>query len=134
MIRINIEFKGEPDIPPSHLSFEYKDEIDEITFCNVVNIIKQKLSRHLKINLYETLTIYCSYIIEDLRSKKSVVDIQQNAKKLLVSDNVMIGVPHLLKRIIFQVQLDNDDVFKKLVFEEPLEIDEYIMPTKSLKE
>jgi len=133
MIRINIEFKGELDIPPSYLFYEYRDKTDEITFYNVVNTIQTKLSRNSKINLYETLIIYCSYIIEELRAKKPTIDIQKNAKKILLSDNVMIGVPHMLRRIIFQVKLDNNDHFTKLLFKKPLNIDQYILTTKSVK-
>jgi urease gamma subunit len=127
MIQIKIQFKGEPDIPSSYLSFEYIDNIDEITFYNLVNIIQRKLSRNLKINLYETLVIYSSYIIGELRSKKPIIDIQKNAKKLLLADNVMIGVPNMLRRIIFQVKLDNDDHFTEVLFEKPLDIHQYIL-------
>ncbi|HSF51471.1 MAG TPA: urease subunit gamma [Nitrososphaeraceae archaeon] len=129
MIQIKIQFKGESDIPPSYLCFEYRDKIDEITFYNVVNMIKGKLSRNLKINLYETLLIYSSSIIDQLRSKKPIIDIQKNAKKLLLSDNVMIGVPNMLGRTIFQVKLDNDDHFTEVLFEKPLDIDQYILAT-----
>ncbi|HJT85141.1 MAG TPA: urease subunit gamma [Nitrososphaeraceae archaeon] len=127
MIQIKIQFKGEPDIPSSYLSFEYIDKIDEITFYNLVNMIQQKLSRNLKINLNETLVIYSSYIIDELRSKKSIIDIQNNVNKLLLTDNVMIGVPNMLRRIIFQVKLDNDDHFTEVLFEKPLDIHQYIL-------
>lgn len=123
MIRINIEFKGEPDIPPSYLCYEYIDKLDEIAFRNIVYIIKEKLSNNLKINLYETLIIYSSYIVNELRSKKSIEFIQKNAQNLLLADNVMIGVPNLLKRILFQVKLDDYDHFINLLFQEPLKID-----------
>jgi urease gamma subunit len=123
MIRINIEFKGEPDIPPSYVFYEYRDRLDEIAFHNIVYIIQKKLSNNLKINLYETLIIYCSYIVNELRSKKSIASIQKNAQNLLLSDNVMIGVPNLLKSILFQVNLDDYDHFFNLLFQEPLKID-----------
>jgi len=131
MIKIKIQFKGEPDIPSSYVSFEYRDKIDEITFYNVVNMIQGKLSRNLKINLYETLIIYSSYIIDELRSKKPIIDIQKDAKKLLLSHNVMIGVPNMLKRTVFQVKLDNNDHFTEILFEKQLDIDQYILATNS---
>ncbi|HYZ50484.1 MAG TPA: urease subunit gamma, partial [Nitrososphaeraceae archaeon] len=63
------------------------------------------------------LIIYLAYIIENLRANKAVKTIEENARKVLSVNQVMIGVPDSLKKIIFEIKIgdDNETVRKEMV-------------------
>ncbi len=125
MIHINVLVKGEQDIPPITKQFQYDNYSEEI-FLAGVEMTKKRLANNLKINLNETLLIYCAYIVSELRSGKTVSTIQKNVHRLLSPDKVMIGVPGSMQRIVFEVNIDN--TFKATIkFEEPIQIREYIL-------
>ncbi len=129
MIRINALVKGEPDVPPITTKFEY-DSSSEKIFLNGVNVVKARLDNNLRINIYETLLVYCAYIVSELRSGKTVSTIQNNAHRILSPDKVMIGVPESIQKIIFDVIID--DRPKEIVtFEKPIPISNYILVPKS---
>ncbi len=129
MILINTFVKGDPDVPPITPKFEY-DSSSEKIFLNGVNIIKNRLANNLRINLYETLMIYCTYIVSELRSGKTVSSIQDNANRVLSPDKVMIGVPESIRKIVFDVIID--DRPKEIVtFVEPILIRDYILVSEN---
>ena len=129
MILINAFVKGDPDVPPITPKFEY-DSSSEKIFVNGVNIIKNRLANYLRINLYETLMLYCAYIVSELRSGKTVASIQENANRILSPDKVMIGVPESIRKIVFDVIID--DRPKEIVtFVEPILIRDYILVSEN---
>lgn len=129
MIRINALVKGEPDLPPITPKFEY-DSSSEKIFLNGVNVVKARLDNNLRINIYETLLVYCAYIVSELRSGKTVSTIQDNAHRILSPDNVMIGVPESIQKIVFDVIID--DRPKEIVtFEKPIPTSNYILVPKT---
>ncbi len=74
--------------------------------------------------------LYCAYIVSELRSGKTVASIQENAHRVLSPDKVMIGVPESIRKIVFDVIID--DRPKEIVtFEEPIPISNYILVHKS---
>ena len=90
---------------------------------------KKRLANNLKINLNETLLVYCAYIVSELRSGKTVSTIQKNVHRILSPDKVMIGVPGSIQRIVFYVNIDNK--FKETIkFDEPIQISDYILASK----
>ncbi len=129
MILINTFVKGDPDVPPITPKFEY-DSSSEKIFVNGVNIIKNRLANNLRINLYETLMVYCAYIVSELRSGKTVSSIQDNANRVLSPDKVMIGVPESIRKIVFDVIID--DKPKEIVtFVEPILIRDYVLVSEN---
>ena len=129
MILINAFVKGDPDVPPITPKFEY-DSSSEKIFVNGVNIIKNRLANNLRINLYETLMVYCAYVVSELRSGKTVSSIQDNANRVLSPDKVMIGVPESIRKIVFDVIID--DRPKEIVtFVEPILIRDYILVSEN---
>jgi urease gamma subunit len=130
MIYVKAVIKGEDDIPPFTRLFEYCDKSDQSIFFNSIKMIKEKLSKNLKINVNECLMIYCAYIVEQLHTNKSIKSIEQDATKVLSVTQVMIGVPESLKKITFEVRLDdyNNNVRKQIVnINEPLPTSRYIL-------
>jgi urease gamma subunit len=126
MIAIKAEVMGEPDVPPFTRLFEYADESDEQIFFDSLELIKEKLAKNLRINTNESLALYCGYVVDQLRACRSIDSIENNAAKILESDNVMIGVPETLRTISFEVILDNLPK-KKIFFIEPIPATSYKM-------
>jgi len=129
LIHIKAVVKGEQDIPPITKQFQYENNSEEIFFSGA-EMIRERLLKNLKINLNETLLLYCAYIVAELRSGKTVSEIQNNAHRILTPDKVMIGVPESIQRIDFDIIIDNKprEVVK---FEEPIPISNYILVPKT---
>jgi len=74
--------------------------------------------------------VYCAYIVSELRSGKTVSSIQDNANRVLSPDKVMIGVPESIRKIVFDVIID--DKPKEIVtFVEPILIRDYILVSEN---
>ncbi len=115
---------GESDISFTKL-FEFRNE-DDVIFHNVIELVKDKLSKNLKLNVNEALLVYCAHIVSELRSNKSESEIVNNSSKILTRDNVLIGVPETLREITFNITLDNFP--KKIIrYIEPIPTENYIM-------
>ena len=124
MIRIDIVVNGESDLSFTKL-FEFRNE-DDIIFHNVVKLVKDKLSKKLKLNVNEALLVYCAHMVSEIRSNKSESEIVNNSSKILTRDNVLIGVPETLREIIFNITLDNFP--RKIIrYIEPIPTANYIM-------
>ena len=130
MIYVKVTAKGEPDTPPITHTFFYADESDEKIFYNSVNMIKEKLDRNLKININESLVIYCAYVIGKLRANEMINGIERNAHKILSPDKVMIGVPESLRKIVFEVKIDRLPK-RRVILKEPITITNYILSAKN---
>src|SRR3712207_570485 len=100
MMYVEVIVKGEPDTAPFKHTFFYADESDEKLFYDSVNMIKEKIDKKLKININESLVIYCAYVIGKLRANEPISVIERNAQKILSPDKVMIGVPESLRKIV----------------------------------
>lgn len=127
MICVKALVKGEDDdIPPFTRVFEYRNKSDELIFFNSVNMLREKLSKNLKINTNEALMLYCSYIVSQLRTHTPISSIEKEAKKVISAKNVMIGVPETLRKIIFEASVD-DLPKHAFTFDEPIRIPEYVL-------
>jgi urease subunit gamma len=116
--------KGESDITFTKL-FEFRNE-DDVIFHNAIELVKDKLSKNLKLNVNEALSAYCAYIVSEIRSNKPESEIINNSSKILTRDNVLIGVPETLREITFNITLDNFP--KKIIrYIEPIPTANYIM-------
>ena len=131
MIHIKVTVKGEPDTAPFTHTFFYADESDEKLFYNSVNMIKEKLDKNLKININESLVIYCAYVIGKLHTNETINIIEKNAQKILSPDNVMIGVPESLRKIVFEVKIDKLPK-SRIILKEPITISNCILTAKKI--
>jgi urease gamma subunit len=130
MIYVQVTAKGEPDTAPIRHIFFYADESDEELFYNSVNMINEKLDKNLKININESLVIYCAYVIDKLRANETISVIERNARKILPPDKVMIGVPESLRKIVFEVKIDKLPK-RRVILKEPITISNYILAAKN---
>ena len=126
MIHIKITVKGEPDVSPFTRIYQYSTKTDEEIFINSITMIKNRLNKNLKININEVIIVYSALIVSELRNGKPIEQIQKNASCLLSPEQVMIGVPETLRKVSFEVILD-DESMKLVVLNTPIQISDYIL-------
>lgn len=126
MINIKAAVKGEPDTTPFRCTFLYVSKSDEQVFHNSVEMIQEKLDKNLRININESLIIYCAYAISELRARKPVTVIERNAQKILPPEKVMIGVPESLRKITFETRIDKLPK-RRITLKEPIATSNYIL-------
>lgn len=104
-MKIAILIEGESDIKPFTKVFHYSQE-NEFIFFNSIEVIKNKISRNLKLNINETLALFAASACILLREEKTIPEIQEIIAGLLLSHQVLIGVPELMRKLTFYVSLD----------------------------
>src|SRR5437588_11199513 len=107
MISVNATVKGEPDASPLFVTYQYQSRSDEIVLSNSIAMVREKLGKGQRLNVYEAMTVYCAYTVSQIRDQTSDVDIERNAQRILSSENVMIGVAESLQEIKFEATVDN---------------------------
>ncbi|MBI2006515.1 MAG: urease subunit gamma [Nitrosopumilales archaeon] len=132
MIHVKATINGESDIPPITKIFQYDSDSENIFFSSI-ELVKQRLSKNLRINLNETILVYCAYIISELRDEKSIESIKENTRKILFQDKVMIGVPESIRKISFEVTLDNKSTVT-ITLNEPIPTSDYILLPNTRKQ
>ncbi len=126
MIYIKITIKGEPDTAPFTKVYQYSSKSDEEIFVNSAIMIKDRLDKNLKININEAILIYSEFIVSQLRDGKQIEQIQKNTSHILNPEQVMIGVPETLRKMSFEVMLDNEST-KFIILNTPIPISDYIL-------
>ncbi len=131
MIKIKAIIKGEDDIPPLSKLFEYDTSSEKIFFYGL-KIIQTRLSQNLRININETLMLFCGLITQQLREGKSNFEIADSLSRMLTPDKVMIGVPESIRMISFEASID-DKPSKTISLVEPISIRNYILTNETKK-
>lgn len=122
-MKVIIQVKGENDIEPFEKIFEYQKS-NEFIFFDSIEIIKNKISRNLKLNINETLALFTAYVAVSLNENKSVKEIYEHIQHLLLPNQVLIGVPELLNELTFRVTTEH--VFdKEIVIENPIPLQSF---------
>ena len=94
--------------PPTQKQFFLRDNIDEVIFYNTYKVIKAKVDRRLRINLDESVWLYCAHIIKYIRLGENTNKIIERLPKLLTKDMVMIGVPEIMNKTNFEISIDHN--------------------------
>ena len=105
-MKVVITVEGEDDIKPFTKVFDY-EKSNEFIFFNSIDIIKNKISKNLKLNINETLALFSAFVVFSLNNNDSDKSIQENSSQLLSPNQVLIGVPELLRKLTFSVTTDN---------------------------
>jgi urease subunit gamma len=103
LIDAKITVKGEPDTQPLIKDFHFDGKMDLKVLSNSVNIITDKLSKGVRINVNEVLLIYLDYLISGFESNLEVNDMMVHVSDLINNDQVLIGVPESLREITFDI-------------------------------
>ena len=126
MIDVQITIKGENAQNSFYKKYYYPNESDEEIFFNSVQLVTARIEKKLKITLNEVLTIFLDFLVREHRKKRDIDEIKENLSKLLTHDQVLIGVPELVKKIEFSGRIDLNPKFT-IVLNEPILIPEYII-------
>ena len=126
MIDVQITIKGENAQNSSYKKYYYPNESDEEIFFNSVQLVTARIEKKLKINLNEILTIFLDFLVREYRKKRDIDEIKYNLSKLFTYDQVLIGVPELVKKIEFSGRINLNPKFT-IVLNEPILIPEYII-------
>jgi len=106
LLHARVTVRGEPDTEPSIRVYICRDEIDEQILFNSIEMIMEKLSKKLRININEALLVYLNYLIGALRYDK-MDELVNNASDILTADQVLIGVPESLREIKYDLMIEN---------------------------
>ena len=112
-------------MPPFTKIFEY-DSTSEKIFFSGLEVIKNRLLHNLRININETLMLYAAVIATELRSKKTISQIQKIVYSILSPDRVMIGVPESIRKISIEAKID-DLPKQTFTLDEPIPTSDYIL-------
>jgi len=126
LIHIKLTVNGEPDIPPFTSDISYLSKTDEEINANQVAMIKDKLNKKLRININESITLYSAFVISELSNNMPIEQIQKDASILLRPEQVMIGVSETLRKMSFEITLD-DKIPRMVILETPIGISDYIV-------
>ena len=126
MIDVQITIKGENAQNSFYKKYYYPNESDEEIFFNSVQLVTARIEKKLKINLNEILTIFLDFLVREYRKKRDIDEIKDNLSKLFIHNQVLIGVPELVKKMEFSGWIDTNQKFT-MVLNEPILIPEYIM-------
>ncbi|MHA7647143.1 urease subunit gamma [Nitrosopumilus sp. S4] len=124
-MKIEILVQGDPDSKPFTKKFNY-EKLDDLIFFKTTQIIKNRLSNNLRLNINETLEFYVAFIIISLNENKTINEIQKYIPKLLSSYQVMIGVPESLRKLIFTI-IKNENNTKTISITTPIPVNQYFL-------
>lgn len=129
MIKIKAIIKGEEDVPPVTKLYEYDTNSEQI-FFNGLKIIQTRLSQNLRININETMMIFCGLIIKQIRDEQTIYEVLDSLSKILTPQQVMIGVPESIRKISFEAKIDNKPTLSFSLVE-PIHITDYILTNEA---
>ena len=129
MIHVKAIITGEPDIPPITKLFEYDDDSEQI-FLESIKQVKNKLAKNMKINFNETILLYFAYVVSEIRDNKSINQIEETSTRILSPQNVMIGVAELIRKINFDVNVDEKSNIN-ITFDQPIPITDHLLIPKN---
>jgi len=123
-MKVVIVVEGEDDIKPFTKVFDY-EKSNEFIFFDSIDIIKNKISKNLKLNINETLALFTAFAVVSLNNNDSVKKIQEHSSQLLLPNQVLIGVPELLRKLTFSITTDNA-TDKLIVIKSPIPTEAFV--------
>jgi urease gamma subunit len=126
LLHARVTIRGEPDTEPSIRVYSCSDEIDEQLLFNSIELIMEKLSKKLRININEALLVYLNCLVEAFRRDKKMDEIVNNASDILMPDQVLIGVPESLREIKFDLMMENMPR-RQIILIEPIPVTSHML-------
>jgi urease subunit gamma len=93
-------------------------EIDKLYVSMVALVARRRQDRGLKLNYSESISIIADHIIEGARDGKSVSDLMRSGRMVLSRNDVLPGVPELIKSV--QVEATFEDGTKLVTVHDPI--------------
>lgn len=93
-------------------------EIDKLLVFVAAEVARRRRARGLKLNYPEAMALITAEILEGARDGQSVAELMRYGKQILRRDEVMEGVPEMLREV--QVEATFADGTKLVTVHEPL--------------
>ncbi|MEX1053532.1 MAG: urease subunit gamma [Nitrosopumilaceae archaeon] len=93
-------------------------EIDKLYIFMTAEIARKRKARGLKLNYTESVALIADHIVEGARDGKSVSELMQSGRKVLTRNDVLSGVPELVKTV--QVEATFNDGTKLVTVHDPI--------------
>jgi len=93
-------------------------EIDKLYIFMIAEVARRRKTRGLKLNYVEAIALIADHIVEGARDGKSVSELMSSGRKVLTRDDVLSGVPELIKTV--QTEATFDDGTKLVTVHDPI--------------
>ncbi len=93
-------------------------EIDKMYIFMAAEIARRRQKKGLKLNYVEAVALISDHIIEGAREGKSVFELMSSGRNVLSRNDVLAGVPELVKTV--QVEATFDDGTKLVTVHDPI--------------
>ncbi len=93
-------------------------EIDKLYIFMTAEVARKRKARGLKLNYTESVALIADHIVEGARDGKSVSELMQSGRKVLTRNDVLSGVPELVKTV--QVEATFNDGTKLVTVHDPI--------------
>jgi urease gamma subunit len=93
-------------------------EIDKLYIFMAAEVARKRRARGLKLNYTEAVALISDHIVEGARDGRSVSELMSSGKRVLARDDVLPGVPELVKQV--QVEATFEDGTKLVTVHNPI--------------
>jgi urease subunit gamma len=93
-------------------------ERDKLMIAVAAMVARARLSRGIKLNYPESIAIISDFVMEGAREGRSVADLMSQATQLLHRQQVMEGVPEMVREM--QVEATFSDGTKLVPIQDPI--------------
>jgi urease subunit gamma len=93
-------------------------EIDKLYVFMAAEVARRRRARGLKLNYTEAVALISDHIVEGARDGRSVSELMSSGRKVLSRDDVLPGVPELVKYV--QVEATFEDGTKLVTVHSPI--------------
>ena len=93
-------------------------EKDKLMIALAAMVARRRLTRGLKLNYPESIALIADSILEGARDGKSVADLMSESSRVLTRDQVMEGIPEMIREI--QVEATFPDGTKLVPVHNPI--------------
>jgi urease gamma subunit len=93
-------------------------EIEKLLIFTAADVARRRQQRGLKLNYPEAVALITAEILEGVRDGRSVADLMQYGATILARDDVMDGVPEMIREI--QVEGTFPDGTKLITVHDPI--------------
>ena len=93
-------------------------EKDKLLISLAADVARKRMKRGLKLNYPEVIAIISDFVLEGARDGKSVADLMENGGTIINKDQVMEGIPDMIKEV--QVEATFADGVKLVTIHYPI--------------
>jgi len=93
-------------------------EKDKLMIALAAMVARGRLARGLRLNYPESIALIADFIMEGARDGKSVADLMSESGRVLTRDQVMEGIPEMIREI--QVEATFPDGTKLVPLHDPI--------------